>query len=207
MESDTVKHLEFIQGVINRHNANSFMLKGWAITIASALYALAGTVNEPSLVLISLVPIILFWGLDAFYLSNERCFVDLYRAVASGGYKLPEKAILKKDFDQNPTEFSSETIPSFSMNFNVFKIWRDNHWSEVLKSKTILWFYFPLTITTVFIFMIFFTISMNSQKSVNVNVNALIKSDTLHLKTNEKPYQIINNIYTMDSLRNPNIPK
>ena len=131
MEADSIKHLEFIQGVINRHNSNSFMLKGWAITIASALYALAGTVNEPILVLISIVPILLFWGLDAFYLSNERCFVDLYSAVASGSYKLPKKEILKDDFKKNPTEHTSETIPNFSMNFKVFKIWRDNHCFEI----------------------------------------------------------------------------
>ncbi len=49
MDEDKRKHLEFIQGVINRHNSNSFMIKGWTITITAALYALAGTLKEPSL--------------------------------------------------------------------------------------------------------------------------------------------------------------
>ena len=36
-----MKHLEFIQNVITRMNSNSFLIKGWAITLVSALFALA----------------------------------------------------------------------------------------------------------------------------------------------------------------------
>ena len=36
-----LKHLEFIQNVILRMNNNSFLIKGWAITLISALFALA----------------------------------------------------------------------------------------------------------------------------------------------------------------------
>ena len=35
------KHLEFIQSVIARMNSNSFLIKGWSITLVSALFALA----------------------------------------------------------------------------------------------------------------------------------------------------------------------
>jgi hypothetical protein len=35
-----IKHLEFIQGVITRMNANSFQIKGWSVTITAALLAL-----------------------------------------------------------------------------------------------------------------------------------------------------------------------
>ncbi len=36
-----IKHLEFIQIVISRMNSNSFLIKGWTITLMSALFALA----------------------------------------------------------------------------------------------------------------------------------------------------------------------
>ena len=36
-----LKHLEMIQGVINRLAANSFMLKGWSVFLISALFVLA----------------------------------------------------------------------------------------------------------------------------------------------------------------------
>ena len=32
MTEEQIKHLEFIQGIINRMNSNSFAIKGWAIT-------------------------------------------------------------------------------------------------------------------------------------------------------------------------------
>ena len=34
------KHLELIQGVINRLSTNSFLLKGWSVVLVSALFAL-----------------------------------------------------------------------------------------------------------------------------------------------------------------------
>jgi len=188
------KHLEFIQGVINRHNSNSFMLKGWAITIASALYALAGTVNEPIIILITLAPIILFWGLDAFYLSNERCFVDLYNAVANKGiYILPNRKMFKKDFNENATDNVNGTIAAFNMNFKKFKIWKDNSWINVLKSKTILGLYLSLTAITLVIWVVLFLVKMEGSK--DINVNATLKSDKFEMKINNPPPTIINNIY------------
>ncbi len=36
-----LKHLELSQGVINRMAGNSFLLKGWSVTLVSALFALS----------------------------------------------------------------------------------------------------------------------------------------------------------------------
>lgn len=36
MEKETIKHLEFIQNIINRMNLNSFQIKEWMIMIVSA---------------------------------------------------------------------------------------------------------------------------------------------------------------------------
>ena len=36
-----IKHLEFIQSVITRMATNSFLAKGWALTVAGALYGFA----------------------------------------------------------------------------------------------------------------------------------------------------------------------
>lgn len=41
MNEKKLKHLEFLQNVITRMNSNSFMIKGWAITLVSALFVLA----------------------------------------------------------------------------------------------------------------------------------------------------------------------
>ncbi len=62
-----LKHLEFIQNTINRMATNSFIIKGWCVTIISALFALSEKENSQSFVLISLVPIIFFWGIRCLF--------------------------------------------------------------------------------------------------------------------------------------------
>lgn len=63
-----LKHLELIQGVINRMASNSFKLKGWAVTLASGIFALASKESDKMYFLITYVPVIVFWFLDAYYL-------------------------------------------------------------------------------------------------------------------------------------------
>jgi hypothetical protein len=78
-----LKHLEFIQNVISRMAQNSFLFKGWAITIAAGLSAFAASSTRHGLIGIALSSTIIFWGLDAYYLWLERCFIQLYETVAS----------------------------------------------------------------------------------------------------------------------------
>jgi len=114
------KHLEFIQGVITRMNTNSFMIKGWAITLVSALFALAANDSNKMYVLLTYVPIPLFWILDGFYLSKERQFRELYEKVA--GIKEEDIDFLMniKEYDKDRNTwlrsmFSSTLIPFYSL--------------------------------------------------------------------------------------------
>lgn len=82
---DTVlKHLEFIQANIDRMARNSFLLKAWSVTLVAAIIALA--VRDPSIyfILIALFPALMFWGLDGFYLGQERLFRQLHKDVVAG---------------------------------------------------------------------------------------------------------------------------
>lgn len=78
-----LKHLEFIEAVIGRMATNSFLFKGWAITIAAALSGFAAVDSKQGLLIIALVATFMFWGLDGYYLWLERCFVELYNTVAA----------------------------------------------------------------------------------------------------------------------------
>lgn len=79
-----VKHLELIQAVITRQSQNSFVVRGWSVTLVSILFALIATRDAPpSAALIALVPATVFWTLDAYYLRQERLFRRLYQASAS----------------------------------------------------------------------------------------------------------------------------
>lgn len=74
MEEQKIKHLEMIQGIITRMNQNSFMLKGWMITIVSALLAIYADKGNIGYLIVSIFPILVFWFLDAYYLQQERKF-------------------------------------------------------------------------------------------------------------------------------------
>ena len=83
MDDTRIKHLEFIQAVITRMNTNSFQLKEWSIAVYAALLALyAGSNGNKVFLFIAVVPAVLFWLLDAYYLQQERKFRGVYNDVA-----------------------------------------------------------------------------------------------------------------------------
>lgn len=118
MTDEQIKHLEFIQDVVTRMNSNSFQLKGWCITILSALCAIYSTERNVGFIAVSFMPTILFWCLDAYYLQQERRFRGLYRDVAKG----------------------NEEISVFSMPIHRYKGGEYSFWAS-FRSKTILGLY------------------------------------------------------------------
>ena len=78
-----IKHLELIQTVINRLAQSSFLLKGWSITVVAALLTLSTRDKNGLHSLVALLPALVFWGLDSYYVRQERLFRKLYEAVAS----------------------------------------------------------------------------------------------------------------------------
>lgn len=120
-----IKHLEMVQGVIKRMAGNSFALKGWAVTLVAGIFVLAGKDTNKLYFLISYIPVIVFWFLDAYYLLEERLYRSLYEKVR----KTDEKNI---DFSLKVTtaEFGNDK----------------NCYLNCLTSKTVMWFYLPLAL-------------------------------------------------------------
>lgn len=78
------QHLTLIQGVVTRMAANSFLIKGWTITLVAGLSAFASEKSDRSLAWIAVGVVIVFAFLDAFYLAIERAYRTLYADVAAG---------------------------------------------------------------------------------------------------------------------------
>ena len=76
-----LKHLEFIEGVINRLASDSFRIKGWIVLLVAALFVLLVGQGRIELAAIGIVPVLLFWGLDGYFLLQERLFRALYDHV------------------------------------------------------------------------------------------------------------------------------
>ena len=85
-----IKHLEFIQSNIARMNQCSFQMKGWMITVVSALLALfAASIDKETgtgntvFTFIAIAPTVIFWFLDSFYLQQERKFRGIYNDIVA----------------------------------------------------------------------------------------------------------------------------
>lgn len=83
MDQARIKHLEFIQNIIARMNSNSFQIKNWSVVIISAILTISISRDSFYILLVALLPIVLFWCLDAYYLTQERRFRELYKEAAN----------------------------------------------------------------------------------------------------------------------------
>ncbi|MDR2203186.1 MAG: hypothetical protein LBE76_02580 [Nitrososphaerota archaeon] len=81
MVEEKMRHLEMIQSIITRMATNSFMLKGWTITLIVGIFALATKDANSIYFLIAYIPIMLFWVLDSYYLQLERKYRKLYEKI------------------------------------------------------------------------------------------------------------------------------
>ena len=73
--------MKTLQGVVNRLASASFRMKGWSVVLVSALLVLGAQVGSVELGIVALVPVLVFWGLDGYFLSQERLYRRLYDAV------------------------------------------------------------------------------------------------------------------------------
>lgn len=105
--------------------SNSFKLKGWAVTLASGVFALASKYADKMYFLITYVPVIVFWLLDSYYLWQERLYRTLYNDVRTKD----ENDI---DFSLNVSNYANNPVK--------------NTFGSSLLSKTEILFYIPLAL-------------------------------------------------------------
>lgn len=113
-KQDKISHLQMIQSIIDRMGKNSFSLKGWAVGVMVAIYAFAGQ-NYNKAVIVTLIPLMIFWILDSYYLMLERKYRRLYDEVRN-------KDNNKIDFDMNFNNVSLKMseIKKFEFIRNIF---------------------------------------------------------------------------------------
>lgn len=152
-----------IQDIITRMSSNSFLLKGWTVTLIVALFAITAKDFKNIYVLFSFFILIIFWILDGFFISTERCFKNLYNVVRSK---------------------EGEEI-DFSMKYKEFKKGR-NTWIRSIFSKTLLIFYGILLIFIIILFAtskidkinFCFGVDWENEQSLYSNLNATTTQST-----------------------------
>ena len=127
------KELDLIQDVIKRMASNSFEVKKWLIGILTAIVVfkheeLLG--GNSSFMWILLVPIVCFWYLDAFFLSTEKLYREMYHWVVRNR---PHTDEYLYDLNTMKRQYPAGTFEDFVKPKN--NVWR------VAVSKTIWPFY------------------------------------------------------------------
>jgi hypothetical protein len=79
MADEKLKYLEFLQAAISRMASNSFLIKGWSVTLGTAVLGFSVKENNWGMALVALIPTASFWAIDAYYLGLEKLFRDLWR--------------------------------------------------------------------------------------------------------------------------------
>ena len=115
-ETSFLKAIDITQDIIKRMAHNSFLIKGWTITLVVVALLLKGSQEH---VFLAIIPLVTFWLLDAYFLRQERLYRELYKGITT---KTLEDG--RNIFDMN-TESFNEKVSTIGTFF----------------SKTLIWFY------------------------------------------------------------------
>lgn len=130
---ELIEHLKLIEQQIQRMADNSFKVKNWALTVigGALLYWLKEETPKYNLVwLLALIMLatIIFWWLDAYYLTLEKCYRKLY-----------------VDVQKTPNYVYSLTIKKYLDKISIEYV--------MITSKTYTHVYIPLIIFEVILFL------------------------------------------------------
>ena len=84
LTEDQRKSLELLQGIITRLSTNGFLLKGWAVTLITALLTFTGTGGQQHSAVLACLPAVIFWLLDAYFLAREHQYRQRFEAGRKG---------------------------------------------------------------------------------------------------------------------------
>ena len=146
-----IKHMEMYQGIITRLASNSAGCKNFAIPLITAILGFIVVEKQAALIWLSVLPIVLFYFVDCYYLVLENQFRDSYDLDAK---KIQNGSFTRKDlFNLNPfkaatTKLRDSKLPDHIKNETaikkVNKAYTRLTWSKSLKSPSTLPIYVGL---------------------------------------------------------------
>jgi hypothetical protein len=110
-------HLGIIQNVIQRMATNSTNCKAWCVTLVAAVLVIIADKGKPEYAWIALLPTVVFFALDAYYLALEKGFRNCYNQFVS---KIRSDSLTEKDLYSvipvgSISKLQIEAIKSFSV--------------------------------------------------------------------------------------------
>lgn len=115
IEKFFIEEIKIIQDIIKRMAFNSFMIKGWAVTLVVVTLLLKGDKYQ---VLIAFIPLVVFWFLDAYFLQQEKLYRELFKWVVENRLKTSDYL-----FDMNAYRFKDAVPSRLRIMFSITMGW------------------------------------------------------------------------------------
>ena len=109
-----MKEIDTIQSIIKRMSHNSFLIKGWTITLVVVALLLKGTQDH---VFLAIIPLFTFWLLDSYFLRQERLYRKLYDWV------IENRLQSDKELFNMKTDRFKDDVSKFKTTFSLTLIW------------------------------------------------------------------------------------
>ena len=93
----TIQYLQMIQEPISRMSTTSAVIKGFTVTASLGVASISIENGAKCLSLLSLILLIAFFAMDAYYLSIERKYRYLYKKVLNGEHPVDFSMNLEND--------------------------------------------------------------------------------------------------------------
>lgn len=140
---DERQYLQMMQENIARMANNSANCKTWMVMIVAGILAIGCKVEELNCwIIFTIVPIVVFWFLDAFYLSLERGIRNRQREFLNEIFDCSETEYRNKLYEFRPLEQDKDDLEKGMVSTEMLAV-----------TKSIIPFYLSLLLV-VFIFMI-----------------------------------------------------
>lgn len=140
---DGRQYLQMMQDNIARMASNSANCKSWLMALISALFAIGASIDAlQGWIFFTVVPVIMFWWLDAYYLKLER------------GMRNRQKLFI--NIVSNSTSTEDEYVAAL-FDFRTFNLDKPDKQAGLVSTKRVAWtesilpFYVPVLIVVLVI--------------------------------------------------------
>ena len=136
-ETQDLQYLQMMQENITRMAGNSTNAKTWLVTIVTGFFAFGCSITDLDWwLLLAIIPIVVFWYIDAYYLSLERAlrnreqiYINLMNSLESTGDNLiDEKQNTLFDFrplfmDNDDDDLKLKKTKCMMLNKSVYPVY------------------------------------------------------------------------------------
>lgn len=118
LEKFLIEEIKLVQDIVKRMNGNSFLIKGWTLTLVVAALTFKVDYKIANQIPVACIPLIMFWFLDAYFLWQEKLFRELHCWITSNRLQTSEHL-----YDFSTKRFEKDVPNLFKVAFSGINLY------------------------------------------------------------------------------------